>query len=518
MMKRQYILLCLILFCARIIAQDSFSSTLDKLQNCIDLDKVEMYKSLYEKIPDDSILTSSYSEYARFNKIQGDFYFRYGYIELAIKKYECATDNYLLAGQIDSSYIHTQIKLAESYLKNKNEEEAEKTIRKAIIYCSEILDDCSLSADLFRTCLKIPKYKNDSIVSEQIHQKIQKYAFNYYHKLHPEAVLDFTIEEMQESDNYFRILNELDTKEYVTHLCEKGCLLLESSVLDESMIEFEKALDYAMRIGEIDSLTTSVIWIRLLDVYGKLGETEKIKAFVPKVIKYYASINDNRYSPFQVNYVAGLALVNGEKCNDGLKYLKQAENMLSTLNDSATDLIKVKQNLYSYYLLAYVKLQDDINAYKALELLRDLYPKDSESYYSCLSQLAMYDYQLNNYNNSIKNLKRMGKLAKTLYGSDSKEQEQILKYFGYNYVGLKKYKIAQPYFLKAISLHRQNDPDDIEGFLIYYYDLASAYYMEGDYSSALENYIISEEYCKELYGTVSDNIKAEINKCNNFLK
>lgn len=517
MVKRLQILFCIILSCSNCLAQDRFADILDKFQNCVETDNMELFDSLRLKISD-GLLTASYAEIARYNKIGGDFCFRHDLFELAIGRYKDASKNYLLAGTIDSLYIQSQINLVESYLKMKNEEDADNNIRKAIIYCNDILDDCSLSADLFRTCLKIQKYKNDSVMSEQIHQKIQKYAFNYYHKVHPEEVPDCTIEEIHESDNNYKLLHELYTPEYVTHLSVKGCLLLEANVLDESMIVFEDALNIAKAIGQLDSALTSVVWIRLLDVYGKLGKTEKIKTFLPKVIDYYASINDNRYSPYQVNYAAGLALINGEKCNDGLEYLKQAENLLSTLNEPAVDFIKVKQNLYSYYLLAYVKLQDNVNAYKALELMKDLYPKDSESYYSCLSQLAMFDYQSTNFEKSIKYLKKMEKIATNLFGANSKEQEHISKYFGDNYVGLKNYKKAQPYYLKAISLLQQNDPNDIEGFLIYYYDLANAYYLDGDYASALENYVISGNYCRNLYGTVSDNIKAEISKCHNHLK
>ena len=171
MLKRLQILFYIILSCSNCLAQDSFTEILDKLQNCVEMDNMELFDSLRLKISD-GLLTASYAENARFNKIAGDFCFRHDLFDLAIGRYEDASKNYMLAGTIDSSYMHTQINLVESYLKMKNEVDAEKTVRKAIIYCSAIFDDCPLSGDLFRTCLKIKKYKNDSVSSEQIHQKI----------------------------------------------------------------------------------------------------------------------------------------------------------------------------------------------------------------------------------------------------------------------------------------------------------------------------------------------------------
>lgn len=518
MLKRLQILFYIILSCSNCLAQDSFTDILDKLQNCVEMDNMELFDSLRLKISD-GLLTASYAENARYNKIAGDFCFRHDLLDLAIGRYEDASKNYMLAGTIDSSYMHTQINLVESYLKMKNEVDAEKTVRKAIIYCSAIFDECPLSGNLFRTCLKIKKYKNDSVSSEQIHQKIQKYDFNYYHKLHPEEVADCTMEEMHERDKWFKNLNQLDTKEYVTHLGVKGCLLLEANVLDESMMVFEKALNVANKIGQLDSILTSVIWIRLLDVYGKLGEYEKVKTFVPMVINYYSSANDNKYSPFQVNYAAGNALIEGGEYENGLIYLKQAENLLNS-HDSydVNDLLKVKQNLYSSMALAYVELKDKKNAYKITELLRDLYQKDSDTYYSCLYQLAVYDKQFGNYEKSIKELKKMDKLANNLYGINSEEHELISIHMGDNYMGLEKYKKAQSYYLKAITILQQNNPNDYEGLLIHYYNLANAFFMDGNYESALDNFVISGEYCKKLYGNVSENIRAEIDKCNYHLK
>ncbi len=518
MSKRLQILFYIILSCSNCIAQDSFDDVLDKFQNCMEHDYVELFDSLRTKLSD-GLLTASYAEIARYNKIAGDYSFRHNLFDSAIERYKDASKNYMLAGTIDSSFMHTQINLVESYLKMNKEEDAEKAVRKAIIYCSDILDDCSLSGDLFRSCLKIQKYKNDSVSSELIHQKIQKYDFNYYHKLHPEDVADCSMEEMHESDKWFRIQNELDTKKYVTHLGVKGCMLLEANVLDESMMAFEKALNIAKGIGQLDSLLTSVIWIRLLDVYGKLGEIEKVKAFVPKVIKYYSSINDNRYSSFQVNYAAGYALIEGGKYESGLTFLKRADDLLKSPDgNDVNDLPEAKRNLYSYILFAYEQLEDYRNAYKTLELLKDLFHNDSDTYYSCLYQLALYDNQFGNYKSSIKNLKKMDKLAKTLYGINSKSQENIYMYMGDNYVGIKKYKKARPYYLKAISILQQNDPNDYESLLILYSNLANAFYMEGDYASALDNFVISGEYCRKQYGNVSDNIRAEIDKCNYHLK
>ena len=85
-------------------------------------------------------------------------------------------------------------------------------------------------------------------------------------------------------------------------------------------------------------------------------------------------------------------------------------------------------------------------------------------------------------------------------------------------MGLKKYKKAQPYYLKAIKILQQNTPNDYEGLLIHYYNLANAYYLDGNYESALDNFVISGEYCRKLYGNVSENIRAEIDKCNYHLK
>lgn len=518
MLKRLQALFYIILFCSNCLAQDSFEVVLDQFQNCMEHEKTELLDSLRTKLSD-GLLTASYAEIARFNKIVGDYSYRHDLFDTAIGRYKDASENYLLSGIIDSSFMDTQINLVESYLNVNNEEDAEKTIRKAIIYCSDILDDCPLSADLFRACLKIGKYLNDPVASEQIHQKIQKYAFNYYHKLHPEEVPERPIEEMHESDNCYRILNELDTNDYIIHLGLKGCLLLEANVLDEAMVEFEKALNVANRIGKLDTKLTGVIWIRLLDVYGKLGEIEKVKSFVPKVIDYYASINDNRYTPYQVNYAAGHALIEGGKYENGLAYLKQAEILLNSCGGNDDNyLLKAKQNLYSNFLYAYVQLEDDRNAYKILEKLMDLFNNDSETYYSCLYQLALYDNQFGNYEKSIMNLKKMDKLAGTLYGINFEDQESICWYMGNNYMGLKKFKKAQTYYLKSISIFQQNSPNDYEGLMTHYNNLANAYFLAGNYACALDNFVLSGEYCRKLYGTVSPNIKEAINKCNNHLK
>ena len=280
-----------------------------------------------------------------------------------------------------------------------------------------------------------------------------------------------------------------------------------------------KALKIAENNRQIDKLSTALIWIRLVRVYGNIGDTEALIELIPKATEYYKSIKDNRYTAVDIYSFAAFSLIEGNKFEESLFFLKEAEKLLDTCSEkSDSDLVIAKQNIYSYYVTAYMNLDDQDRLYKALDVLEGLFLPYSEEYYNCLSIKTSIDMQSGNHLNALKHLRQMEKNANKLFSNNSIEHEDIFCFLGITYMALNDFKKAEISFKRAISIYEKGARNRPENIQEYFNNLAVIYHNKGNYSKAIEYYKRTNDLYQVIHGTRSKEIESKINECKNHLR
>ena len=519
-MKKKALIIILLAFAVPCCwAQERLSSQLDEMQKSLDYGDRELFNNLVNVISFDSLNAADDLCKIRYYRMCGDFCYESNNYEKATVYYEKASQHVLHSGIIDSLYIHSQNNLAKSYIQLNDIDNAERALRHGIVYGSDFIEDYSLSADLFRTLLELDAFRKDSLLGDQIHQKVQTYAFNTYYRNHPQAHPEKPIEEFLELKKAYKISQYCQTRDYVIFLSRLGSALQDANILDETRLVYEKALKIAENNRQIDKLSTALIWIRLVRVYGNIGDTEALIELIPKATEYYKSIKDNRYTAVDIYSFAAFSLIEGNKFEESLFFLKEAEKLLDTCSEkSDSDLVIAKQNIYSYYVTAYMNLDDQDRLYKALDVLEGLFLPYSEEYYNCLSIKTSIDMQSGNHLNALKHLRQMEKNANKLFSNNSIEHEDIFCFLGITYMALNDFKKAEISFKRAISIYEKGARNRPENIQEYFNNLAVIYHNKGNYSKAIEYYKRTNDLYQVIHGTRSKEIESKINECKNHLR
>lgn len=235
-------ILCSI-FVGNIEAQTFDSKSVKKLEHirwCVDNGNLKDAKKILDNNQKIAITSSN-------DTIAFLYHWSNGYYNYAIGNYKKAIEEFVKSEDWMNNhvwfdcdtYITAMHCLAESYFKQSLFNEAELTIRRALI--SVLEDNCDETQNLYKILASIYEQRGDTIFSSQVHHQIQKNAVELFANKSSKIIGDSIREAYKMYDDYIKECSVMITRDDETlyiGVLEKQAGLMRSIGIDEEAIPF----------------------------------------------------------------------------------------------------------------------------------------------------------------------------------------------------------------------------------------------------------------------------------------
>lgn len=316
-------------------AQSKLNQQLDSIDNIIESDNFdENYEpvlNFLETIKDQGLKSKDLLTKTRFlNYYAASLYFSGKYKECIpyLKLYTKYVEENGW-GEMSCEWLSAYQSMSDAYYQLGEYDEAESSIRHAILRYENLLDSCPAGFQCYETLANIEAAKKDSSLLNDIHHQTQQCFYNY-------IVIDDPSEYNKNLKNTFENLSQIvedalsinDMDKYYQYREYRANFLRNSGWLEEAEFEHKKLISDMLKSKTKNTNIVQDAYLGLFITYNKENSVDKVKKELPNVATYFSNYKDEQ-SNLSYSCILNQAAMTYERSGDSLTAGKLYEEAIS---------------------------------------------------------------------------------------------------------------------------------------------------------------------------------------------
>lgn len=421
-----------ILFAQQVCAQSRLDQQLDSIDNIIESDSFDYNYvpalNFLETIKEQGLNAKNLVTKTRFlNYYAACLYFSGKYKE-SIPYFKMYTKSVEENGWGEKTceYLSVYQSMGDAYYQLGELDEAESSIRHAMIYYENDLDSCPGGYRCYQILADIAAAKHDSLLLNDLHHQAQQCFYNY-------IAIDTPTEYHKQLKSNYENLSQIvddalslgDMEKYYQYRDYRANFLRNSGLYEEAEFEHKKLISDMLKAKyENDSIMQDA-YLGLFITYNKENSVGKVKEDMPEATAYFSGFK-NEQSNLAYSSILNQAAMTYELSGDSL--------MAEKLYKKAIDLCPV-DSIKKFFCLNYAYMANRIGvnllfanqpdtALAYFEKVKGL-TDDKRFQYTLLHNIGRANMLKGNYKTALKYLNESADMQKQTQG---KVMEKTLSY------------------------------------------------------------------------------------------